>query len=290
LVLSFPFWYDGKTKTMMTPCRFARFGFVFFLALAFFAGALPASAEGFDPSHRLYARVLKDQVRNGRVDYSALKSDARLEGYLLSLSSVSRADFDGWDANQQTAYLINLYNAATLALVAGHYPISSIKDIGAGFSVSPWDKPVVRLFGKNTTLNAVETLLRRDYEESRIHLALVRASKGSPPLRGEPYLAARLSAQLDDQARRFLSDPDCNRVDAGRRVLHLSPVFHWYKDDFERQFGSIQSFVQPYFPHDGAEPPDLSGFSVKYEPFNWSLNEFKKEPPAPVKPRKRRGR
>jgi hypothetical protein len=288
LVLSFPFWYDGKTTTMMTSCRFVRFGSV--LALAFFAGALPSSAEGFDPAHRLYARVLKDQVRDGRVDYSALRSDPRLEGYLLSLSSVSRADFDGWNADQQIAYLINLYNAATLALVAGHYPVSSIKDIGSGFSVSPWDKPVVRLFGKNTTLNAVETLLRRDYDEPRTHLALVRASKGSPPLRGEPYLAARLPAQLDDQARRFLSDPACNRVDAERRVLHLSPVFHWYKDDFERRFGSIQAFVQPYFYPAGTEPLELSGFSVKYEPFNWSLNEFKKEPPAPSKPRRRRGR
>lgn len=43
-------------------------------------------------------------------------------------------EFKGWSSDQRLAFLINLYNAATLRLVTDHYPVKSIKDIGGFFS------------------------------------------------------------------------------------------------------------------------------------------------------------
>ncbi len=74
-----------------------------------------------------------------------------------------------------------MYNAATLKLIVDHYPLKSIKDIGSLFK-GPWDQPVVRLFGQTITLNNLEhDILRKDYHEPRLHMALVCAAKGCPP-------------------------------------------------------------------------------------------------------------
>lgn len=268
--------------------RRARLRILLGLTAAFLSGAVCASASGFDASHKLYARVLKDRVRHGLVDYAGLKSDVRLDRYLDQISSVTRSDFDGWPEEEQLACLINLYNAVTLKLIADHYPVPSIKKIGGTFESSPWDQPLVRLFGTVTTLNELEETLRRDYDDPRMHFALVRAALGSAPLRGEPYVGAKLDRQLDDQARKFLSSPARNRIDRERRILFLSPIFHWYKDDFERKSDSVLSFIEPYLPPEVAKDAAHGRYSIKYQPFDWNLNELKAEP-APEKSRKPSG-
>ena len=98
---------------------------VFLLAavLAGSAGVLPAQA--FDQTYETYDKVLKTYVADGRVNYRGLS----------------------WTESQRLAFLINLYNAATLKLIVDHYPVKSIKDIGSFFK-GPWDQPVVRLFDK----------------------------------------------------------------------------------------------------------------------------------------------
>src|SRR6185436_9971503 len=79
-----------------------------------------------------------------------------------------------------------------------------------------------------------ETLRRRGaYDEPRIHFALNCASVGCPMLREEAFVAARLEAQLESQARRFLSDRSRNRFNASAGKLEVSRIFDWFKEDFE---------------------------------------------------------
>jgi hypothetical protein len=171
------------------------------------------------------------------------------------------------------AFLINAYNAYTLQLIIDHHPVKSIKDIGSFFK-GPWDQPVVRLFGRTLTLNNLEhDIIRVDYQEPRIHFALVCAARGCPPLRNEAYLADRLEEQLDDQVRRFLATPDKNRVDASRRTVYLSPIFKWYGADFEKQHGSVLAALQPYWPKASASVLAQGGFKIRYTDYDWSLNQ-----------------
>src|SRR5438046_809342 len=94
------------------------------------AFSLARGAE-FDHSHATLDRVLKARVKNERVDYVALKKDSKdLDAWLKSASAVTEAEFNRWTQPQQLAFLINLYNAATLKLIVDHYPVKSIKDIG----------------------------------------------------------------------------------------------------------------------------------------------------------------
>ena len=243
------------------------------LAAALTLTASTAAAD-FDHSHALLDQVLKAHVQDALVNYPALKANPKdLNAYLDQLAAVTEADFQKWPEKQQLAYLINLYNAATLRLILDHYPIASIKKIG-GFLSGPWKQEVVRLFGKTTTLGAVEhEILRVKYTEPRVHFAIVCAAYGCPPLRSEAYVADRLGQQLDDQGKRFLGTAAKNSVDARARVLYLSPIFKWFSEDFEKKSGSVIKFVAPFFPDDARKEIDKGGLKIKYTGYDWSLND-----------------
>lgn len=56
-------------------------------------------------------------------------------------------------------------------------------------------------------LDEVEhTILRKQFNEPRIHFALVCASRSCPKLRNEAYEAAILNQQIDEQGRTFSRD------------------------------------------------------------------------------------
>ena len=161
-------------------------------------------------------------------------------------------------------------------MIIDHYPISSIKDIGHFWS-GPWDQPVVHLFGETTTLSTVENkMLRADYNEPRVHFAMVCASIGCPPLRSEAYVGSRLDDQLNDQARQFMANQTKNRVDVANRTIYLSPIFKWFAGDFDKKSGSVLAFLKPYWPaHERAELKEVGQdhFKISYTDYNWSLNK-----------------
>ncbi len=226
--------------------------------------ALTVSAQSFDLTYSAFNHVLEAHVAEGRVDYRGLKSDPQpLTTYLKKAGAVKEPEFNAWDQNEQLAFLINLYNAATLQLILDHYPIESIKKIGTLFK-GPWDQPAVVLFGKTITLNELEHgLIRKRYKEPRIHMALVCAAKGCPPLRNEVYTADQLDAQLDDQSRIYLASRDGRVIDRSKGVVNISSIFKWYGDDFS----SVESFVEKY------SGESIKGLKIRYLNYDWSLNE-----------------
>ena len=99
------------------------------LALALATAALAAPA--FDPTHAGFDALLKRHVADGRVNYAALKAAPQpLDAYLDRLAAVPEAEFKAWPEKERLAFLINLYNAATLKLIVENYPIKSIRSIG----------------------------------------------------------------------------------------------------------------------------------------------------------------
>jgi hypothetical protein len=234
-----------------------------------------ACAAEFDHSHAALDRVLKARVKDERVDYAALKADSKdLDAWLKSTSAVTETEFNRWSQSQQLAFLINLYNAATLRLILDHYPLKSIKDIGSIFK-GPWKQEVVPLFGKTVTLDYLEhSVLRKKYAEPRIHFAIVCAAKGCPPLRAEAFVADKLNEQLDEQGRIFLGVKEKNRFDSNGRVLYLSPIFKWFSEDFEKKSGSVVKFVTPFFPVEVQKQiQSTKSADIRYTDYDWSLNE-----------------
>lgn len=226
--------------------------------------ALMASAQSFDQPYSTFNQVLETYVVDGRVDYRGLKSEPQpLAAYLTEAGAVKESEFNAWSQNEQLAFLINLYNAATLQLILDHYPVESIKKIGTFFK-GPWDQPAVLLFGKTITLNELEHgIIRKRYNEPRVHMVLVCAAKGCPPLRSEVYTADQLDAQLDDQTRIYLASPDGLVIDHAKGVARISSIFKWYGGDFP----SVERFVEEY------SGESIAGLKIRYLNYDWSLNE-----------------
>jgi hypothetical protein len=257
-----------------------------FMTAAFCFTTAITNATEFDKTQADYDALLKRFVTDGRVDYQGLKTDTTaLERYLDSTAGVSEARFNAWTESERLAFLINLYNAATLKLIVNHYPVSSIKDIGSFFK-GPWDQPVVRLFGGIITLDNLEhDIVRKHYSEPRIHMALVCAAKGCPTLRSEVYVAEKLDAQLDDQSRRYLSSPAGLRIDRAGKVVYFSSIFKWFGKDFIVGFSppsgfsgldnterAVANFSSRYLSASDGEYLNAGGYSVKYLDYDWSLN------------------
>jgi hypothetical protein len=194
------------------------------------------------------------------------KDRAALKAYLDTLSGGREAEFRAWSKPQRMAFLVNAYNAFTVELILANYPVKSIKDIGNDVFSNRWKKKFFRLFGQDSYLDQIEhEMLRKPgaYDEPRVHFALNCASVGCPMLREEAYVAERLEAQLEDQARRFLSDRSRNRYANGR--LEVSKIFDWFKEDFAPR----EKFLERY-------AAQLGGTSaqVSFLDYDWTLNDF----------------
>lgn len=250
-----------------------------------------AQATAFDHSHAAWSALLKKHVvvidggRTSQLRYAAMAADrAALTAYLDSLSAVSAAAFKGCTKAQQMAFLINAYNAHTVALILTRYPeLDSIKDLGSLFQ-SPWKRKHIALLGATMSLDGIEhdTLRARGrYDDPRIHFAVNCAAVGCPPLREEAFTAEGLATQLDEQAQRFMSDRRRNRWNAARQRLEVSKIFDWYGEDFtlgHQGIGSAAAFYARHADRLADGPADRVRIrahtaAVSYLDYDWALND-----------------
>ena len=230
----------------------------------------------YDQTYSTFGKVLKAHVHHGSVDYKALHaSSADLDQFLDETAAVGKDEFDSWRREQRLAFLINVYNGSVLKLVVSHYPIKSIKNIG-GILQTPWKLPAVRLWGESTSLDQLEHgILRKEYAEPRIHFAIVCGAISCPPLRSEPFVADRLEAQLQDQGETFLRTTGKNDVELKTKTLALSSIFDWFGSDFTAQGKSLTEAITPFLEPKAAEAVKLGGFKIRFQKYDWSLNERK---------------
>lgn len=224
--------------------------------------SLPLSA--FEHTYTSYNQVINDNVKNGLVDYPQIKKDIHnLVRFIHEVSRVSREEFDGWNQNEQIAFLLNYYNAGTIKLVMDNYPVKSFKDIRGQH-----DKKFLPLFGDEVSLEYIyNDLLRENYNDPRIHFALARGSACCPNLLPYAYTGSRLDELLDRQTEIFIQkSPKINYYDADKNRLYVSNIFKLYKKDFVRHSGSVKDYLRPYFP---GLPQK---FKLKYSEFDWTLN------------------
>lgn len=225
-----------------------------FIRLCFLAAVLAlapgAALAQFDHTHAAWDALVKKHVKlidggkSSQVRYAELaKERAALRAYLAQVSGVTEAQFRGWSKAEQMAFLINAYNAYTVELILTRYPgLKSIRDLGNIVFNSPWKKRFFTLFGRDSFLDDIEHgMLRKPgaYDEPRVHYAVNCASVGCPLLREEAYIAARLDAQLEEQARRFLADRSRNRYNAKSGKLEVSEIFKWFKEDWTSGYRGI---------------------------------------------------
>jgi hypothetical protein len=254
-----------------------------FLAAAGPAQASPAGGCGpLDHAHARWERLLHEYVRAGEVDYRRWKEEGleALRAYQRELEAVCAADFQKLQDDQRLAFWINAYNAYTVALVLEHYPLRTIRSIGLlpGAAFRRRFIPLQHLGGgeRELSLNDLEHgIVRERFAEPRIHFALVCASRSCPKLQREAWVAGKLDGQLDTAAREYLGDAAQNRYDPATHTLHLSSIFEWYGEDFERDGSTLVEHVAKWLPAPAREAVLQSRPRVSFLKYDWSLNEGK---------------
>ncbi len=230
-------------------------------ALCLFSVTPGAAAQ---PPYERYDRALHQHVKGGVVDYPAIVVAADFRAYVASLdepaSLGSRTD--------RLVYYMNAYNALAIQGIAEGLSPDSLFGRIRFFKLKDW-----RLNGGEINLYDLERDVLIPLREPRIHFSIVCASKSCPKLRSEAYTGDRLQAQLDENARAFINDPERNRFDRERKVAHLSEIFKWYEEDFSKAAGSLQKYLARYV-NDADVVRDLSAdrYAIEWNDYDWSLN------------------
>jgi hypothetical protein len=247
-------------------------------------------------SYADYDDVLKTYVDgNGMVNYKRLKAQStKLDNFAGTMGALNPSIYEKWSEKEKIAFWINAYNGLTLEAIINNYPIkpsitksllypkNSIRQIPG-----VWDSLLFEVIGKKITLDEIEhKVLRKQFSEPRIHMALVCAAMGCPPLRNEPYVGDKLDEQLDDQTRRFLSNKEKFSIDRSNNRVYLSSIFKWFGEDFINAYGTDQkfskhsqaeravlNFISRYLDLSDREFLENGKYTIEYLTYDWSLNE-----------------
>lgn len=245
-----------------------------------------------------YNKVLVNFVDStGMVDYKNLKSQRTdLDAFLKSIAEFDSNEYNSWTDAEKIAFYINVYNAITLKSIIDNYPIqyggifsrlkfpqNSIRQISG-----VWDRVEHQVMKNSVTLNDIEhNILRKQFNEPRIHMALVCASMSCPSLRNEPFIALKLNDQLNDQSRLFFSNPQKFKIDRNSNKVYLSKIFDWYGQDFQEPFKtsqyknvnekyrSILNFSSQYLSDTDVQYLQSQSYTIEFLDYDWSLNEQK---------------
>ncbi len=223
-------------------------------------------------SHEAFDRLLKKHVKaDGKVNYKGFQKDSAALNQYLKLLSKTPPNEKTWTRQEQMAYWINAYNAFTIQLIIKYYPIKSIKDIGSSIQIpfvnTPWNIKFITIGNEKMDLNNIEHgKLRKEFDDPRIHMALVCASKSCPILLNEAYTENQLEQQLDRQSKAFLADSFRNKITPDKP--QISMIFKWYGSDFARNGGSVSSFINSHCP-----VKIKPGAKISYLDYDWGLNE-----------------
>jgi hypothetical protein len=223
------------------------------------------------PSHQAFDELLKKHVsKDGIVNYKGFFQDnAKLDKYLELLSN-NAPDRAKWSKEEQLAYWINAYNAFTVKLIVDNYPVKSIQDLHPKVKIplvnTVWHIKFFKIGGQEASLDEIEhKILRKEFEEPRIHFAINCASFSCPPLLNEAFVPEKIEQQLDKVARTFVNDTKRNKITADK--IEISSIFSWFKSDFTKK-GSLIDYLNQY-----CTIKIKPNAKVSHLDYDWSLNE-----------------
>jgi hypothetical protein len=234
-------------------------------------GSSLSQLQSTPPTHELFDELLKKYVTaDGRVNYKGFIAEKETFQVYLDKLSHNAPDRNRWTREEQLAYWINAYNAFTIKLIIDNYPVASIQDLKPKLNIplvnTVWHLKFFQIGGQDASLDEIEhKILRKEFEEPRIHFAINCASFSCPPLLNEAFTAERLEAQLEKVAVGFVNDPKRNRIT--RESVEISRSFSWFKGDFTKNV-SLLEYLNRY-----SRVKINTNAKISHLPYDWSLNE-----------------
>lgn len=227
--------------------------------------------------HGAWTAILGSYVKTGGpqgvnlFDYGGVSGadKAKLDSYIKDLTV---RDPRSLNKAEQKAYWINLYNAVTIQVVLGDYPVDSIRDIRDGFfSGGPWDRKVVTIAGEQLTLNDIEhRILRPIWNDPLIHYGVNCASIGCPNLLAEAYTGENVDAKLAENAKAYVNSPRGAKFDGKKLVV--SSIYEWFQADFDGSEAGVLEHLAQYATGDKhAKLKARNGYNK--DAYSWDLND-----------------
>jgi len=259
--------------------------------------------------HKVCDAIFHNYVdEQGRVNYRVLDHKKQeLEKVLKAFAELDRKEYENWGEPDKIAMWINAYNIQMLKVIVDNYPIQSkrfyrifwppdsirhIEPVDV-LGVTKWDRYKLIVIDEEFTLSEIENrILGEEFDEPRVFLALCHGTVSGPVLRNEPYTGRRLSEQLDEQVRKFLSSKRAFRIDRKNKVVYLSAIFEptWYGKKFVSKYGTnkkfkdqrsetraVLNFISKYIPKQDKLFLERESYEVRYISYDWRLNDGSKE-------------
>lgn len=203
-------------------------------------------------------------------NYTSLLSNKKdlklLDDYLFYLARVSTKFLT---KNESVAYYANLYNAATVKLIADNYPIKSIRKLGP-FNSGPWKRKVIKLNGEIVSLDDIEhKILRSQYPSPYIHYMLNCASISCPTLQATPWNGETLETDQLRAASVYINSS--KGVNLKKDGLHLSSIYKWFKEDFKNDGGVIDHILK--HADEDLKRAIIKDVNIRSYHYDWTLND-----------------
>ena len=240
-------------------------------------------------SHNNWQRVLsvmfvKDSDGKPQLDYGRVSDQARsvLRRYIRSLQEVEISEYT---REEQLAYWLNFYNAASVNFV--FQELDALARKGSSASRNPHRKPTLRLKsalnstkglwyskkfvveGTRLSLADIEhRIIAAHWRDPLVLYGLSCPAKGCPMLMPQAYQAETIASQLTAAAHSFVNRGDTLGVRGSK--LKVSSVYAWHSDLFEsdeQMLSHIQQYGDDFL---GTRLRNVT--QVKGETFNWKLN------------------
>ena len=206
----------------------------------------------------------KNVDKTGRVDYQSLKNnETLLDNYLAYIQN--NEPTKDWSSNKKKAFWINTYNAYTIKIILNNYPLKSIRDIKIDGKTA-WKIPFVKVGQKKYTLDQIEhEILRKKFNDPRIHVGINCASVSCPRLWNFAFTEDNIASSLDNLMKEFINNTTRNKI--SKNNLEISEIFNWFSKDFMKN-GTIINYLNTYAAIKISEKA-----SIKYLTYDWSLNK-----------------
>jgi Protein of unknown function, DUF547 len=214
--------------------------------------------------------LLKQYAGNGLVNYAELKHSDLLTKAMTKLEGISPENFP--DKKDVLAFWINAYNLATIKMIADHYPISNIPQLGnapsshkfiiGGKPYSPQDM-FIRCVGP----------LAYDQVPKSVFLAC-GGSLGYPRIPDHAVRGKLLDGDSEAATEVFIADSNNIAFVEEENHIYLSPFFSWNANTLTKNYPSLDAFVASYLPPDKGKLMNSPGVYKAYnKPFDWRIND-----------------
>ena len=226
--------------------------FITYFLIHFFAFATHAQST-LDDFNQSYAKLIDDHVYNNRVDYGQLTL-AELDSILLKRKAI---DIYTLSEKDRIVLDINTYNFLVIYKIRAIFPISSVTNVGQFFE-GKFD-----LDGREISLDQLEKDLIQRSQNPYIHLLLNCGAISCPQLR---YIDPNV--ELSQYIKENFNDPEILEFDEESKVLKLSKIFFWYKEDFDA-YSDNDPIWNSY-----VDIPKEDVSNIGYLDYNWQLNDL----------------